>query len=119
MVDEALVKNVVLRTLRASLELQLLAVGELLDEPGATVARPRRRGRRRQSLVDQSIQILTAQGRPLHVNELVDALREQFGRITNRDSVSSALAKKARAGLLVRQVGPASFALGDDPAKEG
>ena len=117
--DENQVRTVVLRALRASLELQLRAVCELLDEPVAEPPVARRRGRRRQSLVDHCLQLLMAEQRPLHVNELVEALRTQFGRITNRDSVSSALAKKARAGELVRQVAPATFALLPGAKEEG
>ena len=45
----------------------------------------------------------------MHVNELVEELRRRFGRATDRDALSSALAKKARAGQLVRQTGKATF----------
>jgi hypothetical protein len=45
----------------------------------------------------------------MHVNELVSALQRRFGRVTDRDALSSALAKKARAGQLVRQTGKATF----------
>jgi hypothetical protein len=36
-------------------------------------------------------------------------LRERFGRVTDRDTVSSSLAKKARQGVLLRQTAPATF----------
>jgi hypothetical protein len=62
-------------------------------------------------LVHDAVSILTECRRPLHVNDLVDMLRERHGRVTDRDSLSSALAKKARQGVLVRQSGPATFAL--------
>ncbi len=71
----------------------------------------RRQGTRRKSLVDLSIQILTEKGRPLHVNELVQLLQQRFGRLTDRDTLSSALAKKARRGVLLRQSAPATFTL--------
>jgi hypothetical protein len=45
----------------------------------------------------------------MHVNEVVDQLARRFGRATDRDALSSALAKKARAGQLVRQTGKATF----------
>jgi len=48
---------------------------------------------------------------PTHVNDLVTHLRERFGRVTDRDTVSSALAKKARQGILLKQTAPATFAL--------
>jgi hypothetical protein len=44
---------------------------------------------------------------------LVDLLQERFGRLTDRDTLSSALAKKARQGVLLRQSAPATFTLID------
>jgi len=101
----------VLRVMETVLELELRAVRQALGEEEVPAVRPRRRGARRQSIVDQSVQILTDERRPLHVNELVGLLRERFGRITDRDTVSSALAKKARQGVLLRQTAPATFGL--------
>ena len=72
-----------------------------------------RQGRRRQSLVDLSVQILTESRNPLHVNLLVAMLQQRFGRLTDRDTLSSALAKKARQGILLRQSAPATFTLID------
>jgi len=100
----------ILRVMATVLELQLLAVRQALGEE--EVPRVRRRGwARRRSVVDQCLGILGAERRPLHVNELVRLLREREGRVTDRDTVSSALAKKAREGVLVRQSGPATFTL--------
>ena len=36
---------------------------------------------------------------------------DKYGRVTDRDSLSSALGKKARQGMFVRQVDPATFDL--------
>ena len=47
----------------------------------------------------------------MHVDEIVDQLEKQFGRITDRDSLASVLAKKAKQEILVRRVGPATFGL--------
>ena len=101
----------VLRVMETVLELELRAVRQALGDEEVPSVRPRRRGARRQSIVNQSIQILTDEQRPLHVNELVRLLRERLGRITDRDTVSSALAKKARQGILLRQTAPATFDL--------
>jgi hypothetical protein len=70
-------------------------------------------GKRRQSLVDLCIQILTEEGHPLHLNELSRLLQQRFGRLADRDTLSSALAKKARQGILLRQSAPATFTLID------
>ena len=60
-----------------------------------------------------ALNILTEEGKPLHVNELALLLQQRFGRLTDRDTLSSALAKKARRGILLRQSAPATFTLID------
>lgn len=103
------IEAVALRVLELSLELQLRAVRQMAGTLGQEPEQASRRGRRRQSLVDLSLALLTEAGRPMHVNEVVDQLARRFGRATDRDALSSALAKKARAGQLVRQTDKATF----------
>jgi hypothetical protein len=105
------VKEVILQIIEYQLDSQLRAIRQLQGKPEA--APPIRRGRRRQSLVDLSVKILTEEGKPLHVNELVRLLQVRFGRLTDRDTLSSALAKKARQGILLNQSAPATFNLID------
>jgi hypothetical protein len=107
--NEEEIEAVVRRVLEVSLELQLKAIRQMTGRPVQEPAEAPRRGRRRQSLVDLSLILLTEAGRPLHVNEMVDQLARRFGRVTDRDALSSALAKKARAGQLIRQTGKATF----------
>jgi hypothetical protein len=104
-------RELILETMETVLELELRAVRQALgtDEPQAGAAR--QRGKKRKSLADLSVELLTDEQRPLHVDELVDLLRERYGRVTDRDSLSSALAKKAKQGVLVRRVSPATFEL--------
>lgn len=104
-------KDILLQVLELQLEYQLRAVRQLRGKAQAEPALAPRRGRRRQSLVDLSIQILTEERRPLHVDDLVQLLQKRFSRLTDRDALSSALAKKARRGILLRQSAPATFAL--------
>jgi hypothetical protein len=111
--DEA--RKLVLETLEVYTELQLKAIQELKGKTIETGRPSRRRGRRRQSLVDMSHQILTELGRPMHVSDLVEAVYERFDRVTDRDALSSALAKKARQGILFKQTAPATFAALSDP----
>ncbi len=59
--------------------------------------------------MDLSAKILTDEQRPVHVNELVEILTERYGRVTDRDSLLSALAKKAKRGVLVRRTSQATF----------
>ncbi len=102
-------KKIILETLETLLELQLRSVRQALGKKERQVDTTRPRGRRRKSLVDLSLIILTDEQRPVHVDELVEMLTERYGRVTDRDSLSSALAKKAKRGVLVRRTSPATF----------
>ncbi len=106
-------KDILLQVLELQLEYQLRAIRQLRGKAELEAIPSPRQGRRRQSLVDLSVQILTEEQKPLHVDELVNLLQRRFGRLTDRDALSSSLAKKARAGVLFRQTGPATFALVD------
>jgi hypothetical protein len=105
------VKEVLLQILELQLDYQLRAIRQLQGKPEIEPAPHIRRGRRRQSLVDLSVQLLTEKQKPLHVNELARLLQQRFGRLADRDTLSSALAKKARQGILLRQSAPATFTL--------
>jgi hypothetical protein len=107
------IKQVLLQILELQLEYQLRAIRQLQGKPESEPIPAPRRGRRRQSLVDLCLNILTEEGKPLHVNELAQLLQQRFGRLTDRDTLSSALAKKARLGILLRQSAPATFTLID------
>ncbi len=102
-------KQVFLQVMEIQLEYQLRAIRHLQGKPESEPVKAPRRGRRRQSLVDLSVKILTEEGKPLHVNELARLLQQRFGRFADRDTLSSALAKKARRGILLRQSAPATF----------
>ncbi len=104
-------KDVLLQVLELQLEYQLRAIRQLRGKAEEEAIPPLKRGRRRQSLIDLSFQILTEEKKPLHVDDLVQLLQKRFGRLTDRDALSSSLAKKARAGIIFRQVAPATFAL--------
>jgi hypothetical protein len=110
-------KEFLLQIIELQLEYQLRAIRQLQGKPETEPVISPRKGRRRQSLVDLSINILNKEQKPLHVNDLVRLLQQRFGRISDRDTLSSALAKKARQGILIRQSAPATFSLID--LKEG
>ena len=111
--DKEDVKQTLLQVLEVQLESQLRAIRQMQGKPETEPLLPPRRGRRRQSMVDLSVQILTDEGKALHVNDLVRILHQRFGRVVDRDSLSSALAKKARNLILLRQTAPATFTLID------
>jgi hypothetical protein len=107
------IKEAILEVLEVQLESQLRAIRQVRGIPDSELAPTPRRGRRRQSLVDLSVNILTEEGKALHVNTLAQILKQRFGRVADRDTLSSALAKKARNRILLRQTAPATFALID------
>jgi hypothetical protein len=102
-------RQVILESIEAMLEVQLKSVRQLLGRDARIGTLTRRKVRKRKSLVDLSVEALTNERRPVHVDELVELLKERHGRLTDRDSLSSALAKKDRQGILVRRVAPGSF----------
>lgn len=104
-------KEVLLQIIELQLDYQLRAIRQLQGKPEIEPPISPRKGRRRQSLVDLSINILTEKKKPLHINDLVQLLQQRFGRLTDRDTLSSALAKKARQGILLKQSAPATFSL--------
>lgn len=104
-------RELILETIETLLELQIRSVRKLLNKEEVTTNVVQRRGKKRKSLVDLSIDLLTDEQRPVHVDELVELLMDHHGRATDRDSLSSALAKKAKQGVLVRRVSPATFEL--------
>jgi hypothetical protein len=106
-------KEVILQVLEFQLDYQLRAIRQLQGKADTEPTIAPRHGRRRQSLVDMSIKILTEERKPLHVNDLVRLLQQRFGRLADRDTLSSALAKKARQSILLRQSAPATFTLID------
>ena len=109
--DKSDVKQVILEVVEAQLEAQLRVLRQMQGKTDSEPLLSTRRGKRRQSLVDLSSKILTDEGKPLHINTLIQLLQQRFGRIADRDTLSSALAKKARSGILFRQPAPATFAL--------
>lgn len=102
-------RKLILETMETVLELQLRGVRQALGKDEPQVGAVRHRGRKRKSLVDFCVKILTGEQRSVHVDELVEILRDRYGRVTDRDSLSSALAKRAKQGVLVRRVSPATF----------
>ena len=105
-------RKLILQTLKIIYEIQLESIERLLEDEDLDKRSARlRTGKRSRSLVDLVINILTELDQPLHVNQLVEMIKDRYGRTTDRDSVSSALSKKARQGILFEQTGPATFAL--------
>lgn len=107
--DSQPLRQVILETIEAMLELQLKSVRQLRGRGIPEIQSTQRKARKRQSLVNLTAEILAQEQRPVHVDELVELLKERHGRLTDRDSLSSALAKKDRQGILVQRVSPGKF----------
>jgi len=107
--DNQPLRQVILETIEAMLELQLKSVRQLRGRGVSEEQSTQRKVRKRQSLVNLTAEILAQEQRPVHVDELVELLKERHGRSTDRDSLSSALAKKDRQGILVQRVSPGKF----------
>ena len=90
-------KDLILGAFEASLEAQLRAVRRLRQGEA-----PLRR-RKGLSQVDMAFDILKKARAPLHVSEILDRIRAQFGVAVDRESLVSSLTKKvARADRFLR-----------------
>lgn len=88
-------KDLILGTFEASLEAQLRAVRRLRQGETATATARPRKGR---SQVDMAFDILEKARSPLHISELLDRIRAQFGVAVDRESLVSSLTKKVARG---------------------
>ncbi len=104
-------RKLILEAIESMLKIQLNSVSELLGKEKVDLQPVRRKREKRKYIVDLSVEILAKEKRSMHVDALVEAIRQRYGRITERDSLASALAKKANQGILVSKVAPATFAL--------
>jgi hypothetical protein len=88
-------KDVVLSAFEASLEAQWRAVRRLRKGESA-VPEPRRR--KGLSQVDMASDILKKARAPLHVSEILERIRAQFGVTVDRESLVSSLSRKVARG---------------------
>ena len=102
--DEKLLRDTLLEVIEGSLDAQLRAVRRLRAAPARGKAgRLGRKGvEKGMSQVDMAYDILLGSG-PLHVNELLQAIKSRFGVEVDRESLVSALSKRiARADRFER-----------------
>lgn len=104
------IRETMLTTMETMLELQLQAVRSMIKDLDHQPKVVVRKGRRSQSLLSLSLQILEKRGESMHVTEVVDELRQRFGRVVGRDSLSSVFGKAVNDGLVVKTA-PATFKL--------
>ena len=68
-------------------------------------------GTKRTSNFDMVEKVLSTAGKPLHMSEIVAAVKEEFGVLLDRDSLSSAMTKQIRKGIRFNRVAPNTFGL--------
>jgi hypothetical protein len=84
-------RDLILSVFEASLEAQLRAVRRLRQGETAPIEPRSRKGL---SQVDMAFDILKKARTPLHVSDILDRIRTQFGVPVDRESLVSSLTKK-------------------------
>jgi len=88
-------RDLILSVFEASLDAQLRAIRRLRQgDPAASTPRPRKG----LSQVDMAFDILKKARAPLHVSDLLERIRSQFGVAVDRESLVSSLSKKVARG---------------------
>lgn len=88
-------KDTIFGLFEASLEAQLRAVRRLRQGQPEAPQPHRRKGL---SQVDMAFDILRKARSPLHISDLLDRIRSQFGASIDRESLVSSLSKKVARG---------------------
>jgi hypothetical protein len=104
--DEA--KDLILSVFEASLDAQLRAVRRLRQDQSAPAEPPPRKGL---SQVDMAFDVLARARAPLHVSDILDRIRAQFGVSVDRESLVSSLTKKVARGDRFLRPAKNTFAL--------
>lgn len=106
-------RELILETMESMLEIQLRSVRQLKKSGTQTGRRKAREpeSQKRTSMTELCIELLTSEGGSLHVDTMVELLKKRFERSTDRDSLASALAKKARKDERLQRVAPGTYSL--------
>lgn len=110
--DPSDLRETYLDIIESTLEAQLRAVRRLRGgEAGARESGRKKDGR---SQVDMAYDILS-ESSPLHINELLAAIKQRFGVPVDRESLVSALSKRIARGDRFRRTAKNTFALLSSP----
>jgi hypothetical protein len=106
-------RDTLLNTIEASLQAQLMAVRRLRLAPDDKLPPPssgvKRRSRQGMSQVDMAYHIL-AEDQPLHIREILAAIRKRFEVEIDRESLVSALSKRVARKDRFKRIGKNIFA---------
>ena len=97
----------------AWLDAQLRAVRRLRSSPAAsrrTAATSGKPEKESMSQIDMAYDILST-GQPLHINEILAAIKKRFKAEVDRESLVSAISKRVARGDRFRRAGRNTFAL--------
>ena len=87
--------DLILGAFEASLEAQLRAIRRLRQRDSRS---PEPRQRKSLSQVDMAFDLLKRARSPLHISDILDRIRAQFGVTVDRESLVSSLTKKVARG---------------------
>ena len=94
---------------------QLAAIENLRrgkEPPGSKPGREA--NQKRKSQISIVYEVLKKAGRPLHVNDLIELVKEQQGVVLDRDSLVSAITKKVKRGEVFVRTGRNTFGLREE-----
>jgi hypothetical protein len=109
-------RDTLLEVIESSLDAQLRAVRRLrTSPPGASPAARSGRGvKKGMSQTDLAYDILS-NGQPLHINELLAAIKQRFKTEVDRESLVSAISKRVVRGDRFRRAGKNTFTVLNPP----
>ena len=106
------VADEILDVAEALLKAQLAAIENLRQGKVSPDSRPDRgAGLERKSQMSIAYEVLRETGHPLHVNDLIERVKEQRGIALDRDSLVSAITKKVKRGEIFVRTGRNTFGL--------
>jgi|PlaIllAssembly_1097288.scaffolds.fasta_scaffold422738_2 hypothetical protein len=111
-------RDTLLEVIENSLEAQLRAVRRLRSSPPGSQLPPissGKSGKESMSQIDMAYDILST-GQPLHINDILAAIRKRFKTEVDRESLVSAISKRVVRGDRFRRAGKNTFALLTPPS---
>ncbi len=111
-VEEPTLRDTLLEVIESSLDAQLRAIRRLRSAslPANKSSRAARPDKTSMSHIDMAHDILSS-GQPLHITEILTAIKKRFQVAVDRESMVSALSKRVLRGDRFCRVGKNTFAL--------
>ncbi len=107
-------REILLEVIESSLEAQLRAVRKLRKSPELPPRSSSKSPEKSMSQLDMAFDILSSSA-PLHINDLLAAIKKRFGTDVDRESLVSALSKRVARGDRFVRTAKNTFALRSAP----